>query len=82
MVFLALTPAGLADVLRKRGEMADAVWCGADAISEADYVALGSMNVSRFNYSLQGQTDDVLAGAIDTIEEHHPGEVVWVERCM
>ncbi len=81
MVFLALTPVGLEEVLRVRRDTADAVWCGSDAISEADYAALEGVNVSRFNYPLQGEPGDVLAGAIDTIEEHHPGETVWVERC-
>ncbi|RYD39695.1 MAG: hypothetical protein EOP83_36390 [Verrucomicrobiaceae bacterium] len=76
MVFLALTPVGLVEALRARGDKADAVWCGSDAISEADYAALEDLNVSRFVYPLQGEPADVLAGAIDTIEEHHPGETV------
>ncbi|MBK1690431.1 hypothetical protein [Rubrivivax gelatinosus] len=81
MVFLALTPVGLVEALRVRGDSADAVWCGSDAISEANYAALEDVNVSRLIYPLQGESGDVLAGAIDTIEEHHPGETVWVERC-
>jgi methylmalonyl-CoA mutase cobalamin-binding subunit len=81
MVFLALTPAGLVEALRVRGNKANAVWCGSDAISEADYAALEDVNVSRFIYPLQWEASDVLAGAIDTIEQHHPGETVWVERC-
>jgi len=82
MVFLALTPVGLVEALRVRRDTADAVWCGSDAISEADYAALEEVNVSRFIYPLQGTPGDVLAGTIDTIEEHHPGETVWVERCV
>lgn len=81
MVFLALTPVGLAEALRARGDTSDTVWCGSDAISEADFAALEDVNVSRFMYPLRGEPSDVLAGAIDTIEEHHPGETVWVERC-
>lgn len=81
MVFLALTPVGLAEALRVRGDKEDAVWCGSDAISEADYDALESANVSRIVYPLQGQDSEVLAEALGTIDEHHPGETVWVERC-
>lgn len=81
MVFLALTPVGLEEALRVRGHTADAVWCSSDAISEADYATLEDVNVSRFVYPLQGEPGDVLAGAIDMIEEHHPGETVRVERC-
>lgn len=81
MVYLALTPAGLVEALRVRGDKAHAVWCSADAISEADYADLAEVDVSRFEYALQGESADVLAGAIETIQEHHPGETVWVERC-
>jgi len=81
MVFLAITTAGLSDALRLRRDAAVAVWCGSDAISEADYAALNVANVSRFNYPLQAEDDDVIAGAIETIEEHYPSETVWVERC-
>ena len=78
---LAISPDGLRDALRLRGDAAVAVWCGSDAISEADYTALTDANVSRFAYPLQGESGDVLAGAIETVEEHHPNETVWVERC-
>lgn len=79
MVFLAITSAGLGDALRLRGDAAVAVWCGSDAISDADYAALTEANVSRFAYPLQSESGDVIAGAIETIEEHHPNEIVWVE---
>ncbi len=81
MAFLALTSVGLEEALRVRRDTADVVWCGSDAISEADYADLEGVNVSRFIYPLQGEPRDVLARAIDTIEEHHPGETLWVERC-
>ena len=76
MVFLAITPAGLADALRAaKGH--DAVWCGSDAIAEADYATLRHPNLSRFIYELaDGQ---LIGDAIDTIEEHHPGQTIWVE---
>ena len=79
MVFLAITSAGLQDALLLRRDAA--VWCGSDAISEAEYAAITDANVSRFAYQLRSEGDDVTAGAIETIEEHHPHETVWVERC-
>lgn len=81
MVFLAITSNGLAEVLRVRDGEKTAVWCGSDAISEGAYDQLKAGNVSRFNYPLQGQNSDVLAGALETVEEHHPDETVWVEQC-
>ncbi|MFC7409676.1 hypothetical protein [Hydrogenophaga atypica] len=81
MVFLAITAGGLQDALRASGGGTIAVWCGADAISEADYARLEHANVSRFIYPLCGEVQDVLTGAINTIKEHHPGESVWIENC-
>jgi hypothetical protein len=81
MVILAITTAGLQDALRLTEGRDANVWCGADAISEAEYAALKNNHLSRFIYPLEGQGADVLAGAIDTIEEHHPGETLWVEKC-
>lgn len=82
MVLLAITEAGLQDALRLGTENSLAIWCGADAISEADYANLKRGRVSRFIYPLSGESGDVLTGAIDTIKEHHPGEIVWVEGGM
>ncbi len=82
MVFLAITPNGLNDALRLAQDRATAIWCGADAISEEDYAKLKHEYVSRLVYGLSGESADVIAGALETIEEHHPGETVWVEKCL
>jgi hypothetical protein len=76
MVFLAITPAGLADALRV-AKMDDAVWCGSDAITDADYATLKHPNLSRFIHKLGDRA--LVARAIGTIEEHHPGQSIWVE---
>lgn len=81
MVLLALTASGLEDARRLTEGSDTAIWCGADAISDEDYAQLKNNNVSRFVYNLAGEGPDVLAGAIETIEEHHPNQTVWVERC-
>jgi hypothetical protein len=76
MVFVAITSAGLAEALR-RADIADAIWCGSDVISETEYVQLRRQNLSRFDYSLADlQMDD---GTLGTVEEHHPGQTIWVE---
>ena len=79
MVLLAITPSGLADAMRLASETESAVWCGSDAVSEADYKARSWPRLSRFIYPLQEASSDTLAGAVGTIEEHHPGETIWVE---
>jgi hypothetical protein len=79
MIYLAITPKGLQDALQIAAEMGATVWCGADAMTKEEFDAYVGSNVSRFNYSLNDATEDVLAGAIDTMREHHPGSTIWVE---
>ena len=80
MIFLAVTPAGLTGALRT-AKPADHVWCGADAITEDAYALLSSPEPSRFNYNLtDADGPDCIDGAVSTIEEHHPGQTIWVER--
>ncbi|MEQ6307243.1 hypothetical protein ABN448_08515 [Delftia acidovorans] len=76
MIFLAITSTGLAQALRAATE-SDAIWCGSDAISEADYAAPQWSNLSRFAYSLEDRV--LIDDAVSTIEEHHPGHTIWVE---
>lgn len=82
MVFLAITSAGLAEALRLAGTDGLSVWCGADAISEADYLGQERGHLSRFDYALAGESHDVIQGAIETIKEHHPHETVWIESAV
>lgn len=76
MVFLAITPTGLAEALRA-AKADDAVWCGTDAITEADYAMLKHPNVSRFIYALGDR--EMITDAVGTVEEHHPGQTIWIE---
>lgn len=79
MVFLAITPKGLAEALRLAAVSGRQVWCGADAISEEAYTARKEKGLSRFIYPLGARDPLVLESAFDTIDQHHPDEVVWVE---
>jgi hypothetical protein len=80
MIFLAITPAGLRNALQVADANISAIWCGSDAISEVDYGNLKGRNVSRFNYALGDETQNVLDGALETIEDHHPNEMIWIEN--
>lgn len=79
MVFLAITSTGLKEALRLAQADNSAAWCGADAISEADYLGQQDGNLSRFDYPLAGESREVIEGAIESVKEHHPNETVWVE---
>lgn len=80
MVFLALTRNGLNEAIKLAESRDITIWCGADVISETEYKALTLNPVSRFNYGLFNENTEVVADAIDTIGEHHPNEIVWVEH--
>jgi hypothetical protein len=76
MVFFARTAQGLAEALR-RAVGREPVWCIASAIPEAEYARLGASNLTRFAESASTQP---LAQVLDTINQHHPGESIWVEH--
>jgi hypothetical protein len=78
MVYLALTPRGLQEILAAP-EAKMSVWCGADALSEAEFGKLERANVTRFTYSFVNADKSTIERALSTIEEHHPAESIWVE---
>lgn len=79
MVHLVLTPQGLQEILAALPDAENAMWCSADALSEDEFDKLRRGNMTRFDYSLADADQETIAGAIATIEEHHPGERIWVE---
>lgn len=64
---------------REASGSGSAVWCGADAVSEGDFSALRGAYLTRFAYELGVRNPLVLESALETIDQHHPGEVVWIE---
>lgn len=79
MVFLAFTPKGLAEAIDLAKANSSPIWCGSDAIGEAEYSNRKGANLSRFIYPLFGQPESIIKGALETIAEHHPNETIWVE---
>jgi hypothetical protein len=79
MVYLAISPQGLTEALSTAKLTGHSVWCGCDAISDAEYQQNELKNLSRFIYPLQNAEPSELEGALATIAEHHPNETIWVE---
>jgi hypothetical protein len=80
MIFLAITPKGLSDALASAGKD-DHVWCGREAVPAEQSGEMLKRNVTIFSYAFTGlNAQDDLQGAVRTMEEHHPGHSVWVER--
>jgi hypothetical protein len=78
MALLAITSGGLEDAMRLASEKKASVGA-APRLTEAEYQTGSYPGLSRFICPLQGANADPIARAMDTIEEHHPRETVWVE---
>jgi hypothetical protein len=79
MALLAITPKGLAEALRTSKMTGAAVWCGSDAITQEEYETSKPTGLNRFIFELGNADEQTLLHAVQTIEEHHPNECVWVE---
>ncbi len=82
MVFLAVTEQGLHEALKFSETTKVEIWCGSDAISTSDFEKHVGGGISRFTYPLANEGPDVISGAVETIKDHHPGQVVWVESAQ
>jgi len=82
MVYLALSPQGLQEILDTPEAAKMPVWYGADALCEDEFTKLERSNVTRFTYSFANADKATIQSALSTIEEHHPGERIWVESVV
>jgi hypothetical protein len=82
VVFLALDPDAAAQAIAVARQIGAAVWVGSDAMSHDEHyrIAAEGVNLTRFAYQLVNATAAVVDDALETVREHHPGEVVWVQR--
>lgn len=80
MVFFAMTRSGY-EAYRSLGASPGPLWVSAEVLSNEELATLrqAGVDVSDFNYKIALHETGVIAGAIETIKEHHPGEAVWVE---
>src|SRR6266498_1730357 len=81
MVYLALEPKAASEAIRIATSTGWSVWVGSDAITEEEHKRLYSAGVSvtRFSYPLSDATREVIDDALETIGEHHPSEIIWVQ---
>ena len=82
MVYLALELKAASEVIRLATFPGWFIWVGADAITQDEHKRVYSkgVKVTRFAYPLEGATPEIVADALATIEEHHPGEIIWVQH--
>jgi hypothetical protein len=82
MVYLALDRQSALEAIQSAKAGGHSVWVGTDAISDEEHHRFGSdgVNVTRFIYPLTGVETSVIEEALTTVQEHHPGEIIWVQH--
>jgi len=82
MVFFVLTRTGYEELLNRFGKMVpNPLWANKDVFSadELDEMRQQGSEVTNFTYIVNIQDSVEIAEAVQTIQEHHPGQRVWVE---
>jgi hypothetical protein len=81
-LFFLLDPKAASETIRIAAQTGASVWLGSDAITAEEHKRLISegARITRFSTPMANATPQVIAGALGTIDEHHPNEVVWVQH--
>jgi len=82
MVYLAIAPKAAFSAIQLAAGTKCFVWVGSDVISKSEHDRLiaSGVEVTRLSYPLANATPEVIADALATFEEHHPGETIWVQH--
>jgi hypothetical protein len=81
MVFLVVSPQGHLSFRALEPKEGVALWVAAGVLAEDELrdLRVEGLDVSDFNYTMDPNDHAAIAGAVETIKEHHPGQSVWVE---
>lgn len=82
MVFFVISRKGFEDYLTFKEKLAAPLWISAGVISQSELESLrySGADVTDFNYAIGLNENEIIDDAIETIKEHHPDEVIWVQR--
>ena len=82
MIFFVISRKGFEDYLSVKEKLAAPLWISAGVISQSELELLrhSGADVTDFNYVISLNENEVIDDAIETIKEHHPDEVIWVQR--
>lgn len=81
MVFFALTRSGYEELVRQSGHAPSPIWVNAGVLSDAELAQLRSSGVEVTNFTrlVDAADSEAIREAVQTIQEHHSGQSVWVE---
>jgi len=82
VVFFVISRKGFEDYLLFAEKLSAPLWISAGILSTSELEAIRcrGTDVTDFNYEIGVNENEVIDDAIETIKEHHPGEVIWVGK--
>ncbi|MGZ5580650.1 MAG: hypothetical protein ACXWGW_16370 [Methylobacter sp.] len=82
MVFFVLSREGLESCLSIGANISASLWIPAGILSQSELDELRSseLSITNFNYEIGLDASEVIDAAVQTIKEHHPNEVIWVQH--
>ena len=82
MPFLILTRKGYEDLVNGIGRIPSPVWVGGGVLSDAEMAEIRAkgIDLTVFVERISAEDASAIAGAIETIEQHHCGQTVWLEH--
>lgn len=81
MVFFVMTRRAFESYMRLADTEA-ALWVSAGVLSMQELASLRAkgMSITDFHHAVAPDDPAAVQDALDTIQEHHPGQVVWIGR--
>lgn len=79
--FLVLEAGAVSDALATAKLCNGHVWLGTNAVSEPEFHRLVSQGhlITRFSHAVTAEDRPQIQEALETMREHHPNVVVWVQ---
>jgi hypothetical protein len=81
MVFFILTRGGFDELRNSFARVPSSVWINKDVLSmnEIETLRKDRIDVMNFVRYIDPFNESAIADAMSTVQDHHPGERVWVE---
>ena len=81
MIFFILTKAAFKEIETMLHSTKSPVWVSGGVLTEEELLNLRSngMEITSFSYKIDPFDREKVFDAVFVIEEHHPGERIWVE---
>lgn len=81
MVFLVCSRQGYDQLLGLLGRSPSPLWIGDGILNPGELQKLraSGIDITNFRHPIDPSKYDDISSAVETINEHHPGQSIWVE---